>query len=542
MRRAVLVLMLALAARLVIPATADAHPLGHFTINRYSLIRLDHGAVRVTFVLDVAEIPTFQVLGEQPDQADADRYLAEHADGWARSLHLTVNGAAVPLRANVAAGDSGLRPGQGGLQILRVELPLTGTLGSDGPFRATYRDDSFGDRLGWKEVVIRPGQGVVITSSTAATHDTSDMLRHYPTGLLATPLQVRAAGFGFRYGSGASVDVSAAGTGSVDTSVSLGGFTSLIEHRDMTLGFVLLALGIAMFWGAVHALSPGHGKSLVAAYLVGSRGTARHAVLLGATVTVTHTAGVFGLGLVALYLSHYIVPETLYPWLAVISGLTVVAVGATILTRRLAKARDHEHAHLHHDGPGGHTHLPIGGDGAITTRSLVALGVSGGLLPCPSALVVMLGAIALHRTAFGLVLVLAFSLGLACTLTGVGLLVLYARRFLDRVPSSRPLFQVLPLVSAALVTGLGAVLTVRGLDTFPGGAPTAVRAALAAGAVVLVAVMVRAALLGHRGRPNDHGHDHRRGHGPDHGHTHDHDHDHDHDHPHESVAELTHAG
>src|SRR5262249_31645610 len=161
-----------------------------------------------------------------------------------------------------------------------------------------------------------------LTSSTAATHDTSAMLRHYPKGLLSTPLQVRDASFAYRYGSGTSVDVAARGTGSVDTSVSLGGVTSLIEHRNMTLGFVLLALAIAMFGGSVPALSPGQGKSLVAAYLVGSRGTARHAVLLGATVTLTHTAGVFALGFVALYLSHYIVPETLYPWLAVISGVT----------------------------------------------------------------------------------------------------------------------------------------------------------------------------------------------------------------------------
>jgi nickel/cobalt transporter (NicO) family protein len=527
MTRRILLLLLGAVALLALPATAQAHPLGNFTINRYSLIQLDHGTARVTFVLDIAEIPTFQALGEQPSQADADRYLADHADGWARSLHLTVNGREVALVPYVAGGATGLRPGQGGLPILRVELPLSGKLTSAGPFSATYRDDSFGDRLGWKEIVIRPAQGVVVTSSTAATHDTSDMLRHYPKGLLATPLQVRDASFAFRYGSGASVDVSAGGTGSVDTSVSLGGFTSLIEHRDMTLGFVLLALAIAMFWGSVHALSPGHGKSLVAAYLVGSRGTARHAVLLGATVTLTHTAGVFALGLVALYLSHYIVPETLYPWLAVISGLTVVSVGATILTRRLAVRRGHDHAHLHHDGPGGHTHMPAAEDDAITVRSLLALGISGGLLPCPSALVVMLGAIALHRTAFGLVLVVAFSLGLAFTLTGVGLLVLYARRFIDRVPSSRPLFRLVPVLSAGLVTSLGVVLTLRGLDTFPSGAPLALRAALASGGVLLMATVVRAVLAGRHAQGHDHGHHH---------HDHAHGHDHSHAHP-----ELTHA-
>jgi ABC-type nickel/cobalt efflux system permease component RcnA len=207
-------------------------------------------------------------------------------------------------------------------------------------------------------------------------------------------------------------------------------------------------------------------------------------------------------------------------------------VGATILTRRLAVRGGHDDAHLHHDGPGGHTHLPSAGDGAITIRSLLALGVSGGLLPCPSALVVMLGAIALHRTAFGLVLVVAFSLGLAFTLTGVGLLVLYARRFLDRVPSSRPLFQLVPLLSAALVTGLGAVLTLRGLDTFPNGAPSLLKGALAAAAVVLAASTGRAAISALRG---SRGHDH------DHAHHHDHDHHHGHGHDHPHAPDLTHA-
>ena len=394
--------------------------------------------------------------------------------------------------------------------------------------------------------MIRPGPGVVVTASTAATHDVSHMLRSYPKGLLATPLQVRSARFGFHQGTGASVDVAAKGSGHVDTAVSLGGFTSLIERRQLSAGFVALALLIAMFWGSVHALSPGHGKSLVAAYLVGSRGTARHALFLGATVTVTHTAGVFALGLVALYLSQYIVPETLYPWLSVVSGLMVLSVGAGILRRRLASRGGGGHDHLHHDGPGGHTHLPPQASGSITPRSLLALGVSGGLLPCPSALVVMLGAIALHRVAFGLVLVIAFSLGLAATLSGVGLLVLYARRFLNRVPSSRPLFALLPIASAALVTALGAVLTLRGLDTFPNGAPAWLAPALAAGGAVLAATVARAALVPARGgQSHDHGHDHDHAHAHDHdhdhAHPHDHDHHHDHVHPHDHGHELTHA-
>ena len=148
------------------------------------------------------------------------------------------------------------------------------------------------------------------------------MLRHYPSGMLSTPLDVRTATFGYRYGTGTSVSVGApGGSGGESVAVSGGAFTDLVTHRDLGLGFILVAIGIAMFWGAVHALSPGHGKSIVAAYLVGSRGTARHAAFLGLTVTITHTASIFVLGIVTLYLSNYILPETLYPWLSVISGL-----------------------------------------------------------------------------------------------------------------------------------------------------------------------------------------------------------------------------
>ena len=254
-----------------------------------------------------------------------------------------------------------------------------------------------------------------------------------PVGLLQSPLDESSASLAYRYGSGTSISRGAqTALWRVDVGTSESGFTSLVGHRDLTPGFILLALLLAMAWGALHALSPGHGKSIVAAYLIGSRGTARHAAFLGATVTVTHTAGVFALGLVTLFLSHYIVPETLYPWLGLISGLIVVAMGASILARRLVPRgrrdggahhhhhQDHDHDHSHHHdhdhdhGPAGHSHLPPGADGGrITTRSMLALGVSGGILPCPSALVVMLGAIALHRAAFGLALVVAFSLGLA---------------------------------------------------------------------------------------------------------------------------------
>ena len=460
------------------PAVAQAHPLGNFTVNRYSLVELEEGSVKVTFVLDEAEIPTFQALGGGPTPERARAWAAAHVETFARRLHLTVDGRAVPLVPDAVHVTATLRKGQGGLDCLRVTVPLSARVSGGGPFTATFADDTFGDRVGWKEIVMRAAPGAVLTRSSAATHDVSDMLRHYPSGMLSTPLDVRTATFGYRYGSGASVSVGAPhGSGGASVAVSGGAFTDLVTHRDLGIDFILAAVAIAMFWGAVHALSPGHGKSIVAAYLVGSRGTARHAAFLGLTVTVTHTASIFVLGIVTLYLSSYILPETLYPWLSVVSGLVVVAMGGSILIRRARRLRavqhhhhdhDHDHAHDHDHGPGGHTHAP---SGAITVRSMLALGISGGILPCPSALVVMLGAIAVHRVAFGLLLVVAFSVGLAATLTCVGLLVVYARRLVDRVPSSGRLVQAAPTFSAAVITLLGVGLTVQALGTFPGGVP-----------------------------------------------------------------------
>ena len=501
-----------IGAMLALPADASAHPLGNFTINRYSLIELERAHVRVTHVVDMAEIPTFQELGGTPDLAAAQRYLDKNLAGWVSRLELEVNGEPVVLSADADAVKAMLRDGQGGLAILRVEVVLRGTLAGEGPFAATYTDSSFGDRLGWKEIVVQPGDDVVLTRSNAPTADASDMLRRYPDELLSSPLDVRSASFGFEYGEGESVEVAASSRGEAEVGTSASGFTSLVERDHLTPGFVLLALAVAMFWGALHALSPGHGKSLVAAYLVGSRGTARHAVFLGATVTITHTAGVFALGVVALAMAGTVAPEDIYPWLALASGLLVVGVGVGILGRRLqARITGHAHGHHHHHHHG-HSHVPPTGEDRLSLRSLLALGISGGLVPCPSALVVMLGAIALDRTAFGLVLVLAFSLGLAATLTAVGLLVLYARRFVERVPTSGRLLSLLPIASAGIVTVLGVALTLRAFGEFVGSAPAAAGAAAAAAGAVM-ALWLAMTLVSARRHGRDHHH---------HPHTHDH--------------------
>ena len=232
-----------------------------------------------------------------------------------------------------------------------------------------------------------------------------------------------------------------------DGSRSGDGFAQVFSDAASGRGVLILLLLAAFAWGALHALSPGHGKSMVAAYLVGTRGTARHALALGATVTIAHTAGVFALGLVTLALSQYVLPEDLYPWLTLASGLLVVAVGITVLRQRVKKAR-HQHHHHHHE----HEH-------DVSWRSLVAMGASAGLLPCPSALVVLLAALSQHQVGLGLVLITAFSLGLAATITGIGLVVVYARTLLQRLDFSHKAATALPAISAGVIVVVGCVLT-----------------------------------------------------------------------------------
>jgi ABC-type nickel/cobalt efflux system permease component RcnA len=231
-------------------------------------------------------------------------------------------------------------------------------------------------------------------------------------------------------------------------------FASLVGRDRLGFWVIVASLGAALFWGMAHALSPGHGKTIVTAYLVGQRGTPRHAALLGLIVTATHTVGVFALGAVTLGLSRFIVPEQLYPWLNFVSGVLVVLIGASVLRSRWRQRRTHthEHGHHHHD----HEH-------GLRRRSLVAVGVSGGLLPCPSALVVLLAAITLHRVAFGMLLVVAFSAGLALTITGIGLVAVLARGAFRRVSFDGRAVSLLPTVSALVIVAAGLLMTFHAL-------------------------------------------------------------------------------
>jgi nickel/cobalt transporter (NicO) family protein len=429
-----LAVLVVVAAALLAPAAAAAHPLGNFTINRFSRVEVSGHRVYVRYVLDLAEIPTFQA-----GHIDARAY----ARRIARNAQLVVNGKTarlVPLGTALAHP-----PGAAGLRTTRLEVILAGPALS-GKVSVSYQDNNYKDRIGWKEIVIGP-----------KAHSTSDELRAYPKNLLQSPLDITSVRTQLAPTSGPDVPptLSSGKTLEAPDRVADAGFSSLIGRDHLSVFVILASLAAAFFWGMAHALSPGHGKTIVAAYLVGQRGTPWHAAALGAIVTATHTIGVFALGLVTLALSAFIVPEQLYPWLNLVSGVLVVAIGATVFRSRF-RHRDHTHDHHSHaPGPGPET--------GPSRRSLVAVGITGGLLPCPSALVVLLAAISLHRVAFGMLLIVAFSAGLALSITGIGLVAVYAKQIFKRASFEGPLVRLLPAASALVILAAGLAMTVRAL-------------------------------------------------------------------------------
>ena len=515
---------------LVVPA-ASAHPLGNFTINHYSELRVATDAVLVDHVTDYAEIPTFSERRQMDTDGDGNVSAAEAAAfesarcaSLATQLHLSAAGSTLPLET-VQSGLS-FPMGQGSVTMRLVcvyRAALATGLAAAATF--TFEDVSYAERQGWREIVVR-GDGTTLENSDAPTMGTSDRLTHYPSDLLSIPLGQSEATFGAVPGGPAlepfSVpDASPVGVPAAEPAIGdpppaavpaepapapaisapagvteLGSdITALFQSPDLTPPIIALSLLVAVALGAFHAVSPGHGKTVMAAYLVGSRGNMRHAVGLGLTVTVSHTLGVLALGALSLSAAALIPPERLYPILSVVSGAIVVVIGSYLLVTRLRsmyvsrrEAREHaaahehglehEHGHHHsatasssdvarpagwheHDGIG-HTHLPPEG---IGRRGLFALGLSGGMVPSVSALLILIGSISIGRPAFGIVLTIAFGLGMAFVLVGVGLALVYARRFVERFPAATPLrlSPRLPLVTAVIVLVAGLLIAGQGL-------------------------------------------------------------------------------
>lgn len=448
--RRVVALLVCVCAVAAVAAPASAHPLGNFSINHLSQVAISSNRVVVHYTLDQAEIPTFQERGLTPSAV-----LARKEAEIARGLQLTVDGRTVGLQPQPGARIT-FPPGQGGLRLTRVELDLTASVRM--PKTVGFADETFPGRVGWKDVIVARGRGTAV-KSTVPPSDPTGGLRSYPANQLSSPLDRRTARFTVAPGFGSVQAPRGAQAGPTTQNRSGDGLAGVFADAAAGKGVLIFLLLTALGWGAVHALSPGHGKAMVAAYLVGTRGTARHALALGATVTVTHTIGVFALGVVTLGLSQYVVPEDLYPWLTVASGLMVVLVGAGVLRSRMRARRAHAHTHHHHHHHHEHAHAPE----ELSWRGLLGMGASAGLIPCPSALVVLLGAISQHQVALGLLLITAFSVGLAATLSILGLAVVRARSLVARFNSGGEFVAVLPSLSAVVIVTAGLVLTAHGI-------------------------------------------------------------------------------
>jgi ABC-type nickel/cobalt efflux system permease component RcnA len=497
------------------PIPSSAHPMGNFSISHYAGIRVEQGFIELRYLIDMAEIPTFQEIQRNRIVAQADdpgvrAYLAKRAEEFKEGLGITLNGQ--PLSLQVTSQDILFSPGAGNLPTIKFGLVYRAEVTDSCSVtlcELEYHDANFSGRVGWKEVITLVGHGLTIDNTSAPSRDRSNELSNYPTDLVSSPPQDVSAKIVYwaEKTSGAmpsattqkkianatsptarpcvpkTGNIGKPATATValtpllpensgasqlkpnQQSTPRNSFTELMAINQISLGIALLSAAVAAGLGALHALEPGHGKTIVAAYLVGSKGTARHALLLGMTVTISHTAGVYLLGAITLYAQKYILPDRIYPFLGVLSGMLIAGMGCYLFLQRYVGA-EFAHSHSHEivsaanvSEKGGLTRR-----GNTSARQLLILGVTGGIVPCPAALVVLLSAVALHRTGFGLFLIVAFSIGLAAVLIAMGLVAVYAARMISRLPLESPLIQRwLPMGSAVMIAALGCVVAIRGL-------------------------------------------------------------------------------
>ncbi|MFJ3546481.1 nickel/cobalt transporter [Streptomyces rubiginosohelvolus] len=524
---------------------ATAHPLGNFSVNHHTGLVLRPDRIDAHIVVDHAEISALQQrsgIDTDHDGKVSDDESRVHAEktcsDLSGQLHLSVGGTQAEWRRSSAT--LVYENGEAGLRTSRLTCSLTSPADLTEPADIQAETDYDTRRVGWHEMTAT-GQGVRITGTDVPATSTTRELRQYPADPLASPLDQRSATLRSEPGQGQAAvpavvaDLPGAGViGGVLAKVT-GAFDSLVGAREITLPVGLLALFLALVLGASHAAMPGHGKTIMAAYLAGRRGTRRDAVTVGATVTLTHTAGVLVLGL-ALPVSTHLAGETVLMWLGAASGLLVTGIGLWLLTGAVrgrpqhnhhhhgpGHSHSHSHSHSHHGHGHGHVHhhdhdhgvysphhhgpvapasardsAPTGELQATTAvatltppdhehqpantstaprdarrpnrTGLIGMGIAGGLVPSPSALVVLLGAVALGRTAFGVLLVIGYGLGMAATLTLAGLLLVRLRerieshdraRTLRHNPVLRNLVRTGPVITSVLVIAVGLGLTLR---------------------------------------------------------------------------------
>ena len=515
-RRALAVAILAAGLLVALASMASAHPLGNFTVNRYSGLVLSPREVRIGYVLDMAEIPTYQVSPEIDKDGDGTLSPGE-MQAWAdltasellSNLSLTVSGDTVAL--SIQSDRIEFRPGQAELPILRLEATFSASIPGSGSIE--YRDSNYPDRIGWKEITVKSTDGVAIADSSVPASSVSDELQAYPSDLLSSPLDVTEATFGFHPGQAAPPPEPTGYRSTVaDAPVASGGSFARLVHWRLTPLVLFMSLLLAFAFGAVHALGPGHGKTITAAYLVGTEAKTRQAALVGIAVSLMHTGSVLALGFVFLVLARSFPPEKVYPWLELATGLAALGLGTGLFVMRLRSRRRGQDPWRGHSHPweqelivGGHSHSDAvsashahEGDHelvthgsvmlleretqthdesdhthprepqqappkeALSAKSLAALAVAGGILPSPTAFVVLLGAIRAHRLGYGLSLIFAFSAGLAGALVFVGLFALRARTLISNRLHGR-WASLIPVVSAAVIIGFGAFFALRGV-------------------------------------------------------------------------------
>jgi ABC-type nickel/cobalt efflux system permease component RcnA len=503
-----------------LPAAVLAHPLGNFTINHYAGLTVGRDQVLLDVVIDMAEIPTFQErlkidTDSDGDVSDDEAGAAAPAECAAEgsALRLAVGGSPISVGSASRAAIS-FPPGLGGLSTMRIECGYSATLAATLSSRTTitFSDTSFTDRIGWREVVAS-GDGVTIEADGLPATSPSKRLTSYPADLISQPLDMRSvtifatpkaapigtaapadAGPAARAPAAAAAAAGIGVVGAVPGGVG-GELPAIFQSVDLSPIVLLLSVLTALGLGAGHAVTPGHGKTLMAAYLVGTRGTALHAVGLGLAVTVSHTLGILVLAALVVGAQGLLPPDVVVRGAPVVAAVTILAIGGWMLLaefrRRLATrstatihgAHDHDHDHEHygdheHDGEthehhrhGGltHSHLPPAGS-TISWRGLIALGLAGGLIPSTSALFILLGSIVAGRPAFGFVLVVVFGFGMALVMTGVGLAMVFARTRLDRLPSGSGFGRLAgdaPLVAAVVVLAFGLYLTAQAIGGRP---------------------------------------------------------------------------
>ncbi|MEV8428170.1 nickel transporter [Streptomyces chartreusis] len=523
---------------------ASAHPLGNFTVNRYDGLVVAPGELRVHHVEDLAEIPATQA---KPDieKAGMTVWARQRCESAARGSEVTVDGRTVEL--TLKSSRARVRPGQAGLDTLRVECRLSAPVSEGATVDLGFRSAGVDSGPGWREVTAR-GDRMTLTASDVPKTSVSGELTKYPEELLSSPADTTTASLRVRPGGPALAeseqDAPAASVLPRGADRWTRALDDLVSRHELTFGFGALALVIAVFLGAMHALAPGHGKTIMAAVATARGGRARlkDVMPLAASVTVTHTLGVVTLGL--LITAGSAAAPSVITWLGMASGALVLAAGATLVRRAWHIRKhgyghghghshdhphdhgDHSHEHTHetdhahnhdrepvlvaahthsptetptaaqtlththapaHPHPHPHPHNPTPKRGLLThthggfththstaptLRGTILLGFAGGLVPSPSAVVVLVGAAALGKAWFGLLLVVAYGVGLALTLTAAGFAVVKLGTGVTRVLDRRPrwtahpvttfLRRTAPLASALLVVLLGAGLVFKG--------------------------------------------------------------------------------